>query len=157
MKRADAIRKLLCERRDQCSIREAAALLAWRARDLADEIAASELRRVDVDSSVSWRAVAMIAMTQWSYESIERAMGQHASVLPRLSRLTERTVRLPHFQLIAVEAAARRRSLTFNDFLAGHLLDLVCTEAPALVEKVPGFREAYLWPQLLHVQSENAA
>lgn len=157
MKRADAIRKLFGEPREQYSIREAAALVGWSSRDIADEIAASELRRVELDSLVSWQAVAMIAMTVWSYESIEKALGENASVLPPLARLAERTVRLPHFQLIAIEAAARRQGVTFNEFLAGHLIDLVCIEAPTLAKRVPGFREAYRWPQSQQRQSENAA
>ena len=157
MKRAEAIRKLFLQPREQYSIREAAALVGWSAREMADEIAASELRRVDLDAHVSWRAVAMIAMTVWSYESIEEALGENASVLPPLARLADRTVRLPQFQLVAIEAAARRQGVTFNEFLAGHLIDLVCIEAPTLVKNVPGFREAFLWPQSQQRQAEDAA
>ena len=157
MKRAEAIRKLFLEHREQYSIREAAALVGWSSRDMADEIAASELRRVDLDTNVSWQAVAMIAMTVWSYESIEEALGENASVLPPLARLADRTVRLPLFQLVTIEAAARRQGVTFNEFLAGHLTDLVCIEAPTLGKNVPGFREAFLWPQSQQRQSEDAA
>lgn len=157
MKRAEAIRKLFLEGREQYSIREAAALVGWSSREMADEIASSELRRVDLGAHVSWRAVAMIAMTVWSYESIEEALGENASVLPPLARLANRTVRLPHFQLVAIEAAARRQGVTFNEFLAGHLTDLVCIEAPTLAKDVPGFREAFLWPQSRRRQAEDAA
>ena len=147
MKRAEAIRKLFVEHREQYSIREAAELVGWSSRDMVDEIAASELRRVDVDSYVPWQSVAMIAMTEWSYESIEQALGEDASVLPCLARLADRTVRLPQFQLITIEAAARRQGVTSNEFLAGYLIDLVCIEAPTLARTVPGFREAFIWPQ----------
>lgn len=157
MRRAEAIRKLFLEHREQYSIREAAALVGWRTRDMADEIASSELRQVDLDAHVSWRAVAMIAMTVWSYEAIEEALGENASVLPSLARLADRTVRLPRFQLIAIEAAARRQGVTFNEFLAGHLADLVCIEAPALRKTIPGFREAFSWPQPQQRESEDAA
>ena len=157
MKRAEAIRKLFLENREQYSIREAAALVGWSSREMADEIASSELRRVDLDANVSWRAVAMIAMTVWSYEAIEEALGEDASVLPPLARLADRTVRLPQFQLVAIEAAARRQGVTVNEFLAGHLADLVCIEAPELAKRVRGFREAFLWPQPQQRQSEDAA
>lgn len=156
MKRADAIRKLFLGHREQYSIREAAALVDWSSRDMADEIASSELRRVELDANVSWRAVATIAMTVWSYEEIEEALGENASVLPPLARLVDRTVRLPQFQIAAIEAAANRQGVTFNEFLAGHLTDLVCIEAPAL-QDVPGFREAFLWPHPQQCQSEDAA
>ena len=157
MKRAEAIRRLFLEHREQYSIREAAALVGWSSREMADEIASSELRRVDLDANVSWCAVAMIAMTVWSYEAIEEALGENASVLPPLARLVDRTVRLPQFQFVAIEAAARRQGVTFNEFLAGHLTDLVCIEAPELAKRVPGFREAFLWPQPQQRQSEDAA
>lgn len=157
MKRAEAIRKLFLERPEQYSIREAAALVGWSTREMADEIASSELTRANLDADVSWRAVAMIAMTVWSYEAIEEALGENASVLPPLARLADRTVRLPRFQLVAIEAAARRQGVTFNEFLAGHLSDLVCIEAPVLTKGIAGFREAFLWPQPLQRQSEDAA
>jgi hypothetical protein len=157
MTRTEAIRKLFGEHREQYSIGEAAALVGWSSREMADEIATSELRRVELNSHVSWQALAAIAMTEWSYESIEEALSENASVLPRLVRLADRTVRLPQFQIIAIEAAARRQGLTFNEFLAGHLLDLACIEAPTLMDKVSGFREAFLWPQSQQRQSENAA
>ncbi len=129
MKQTEVIRKLFLEHREQYSMREAAALVGWSTREMADEIASSELRSVDLNAYVSWRAVAMIAMTTWSFEAIEEALGENASVLPPLARLTERTVRLPRFQLVAIEAAARRQGVTFNEFLAGHLTDLVFIEA----------------------------
>ena len=156
MKRAEAIRKLFLGHREQYSIREAAAFVGWSSREMADEIASSELRRVELDTNVSRRAVATIAMTVWSYEEIEEALGENASVLPPLARLVDRTVRLPQFQLVAIEAAASRQGVTFNEFLAGHLTDLVCIEAPAL-QDVPGFREAFLWPHPQERQSEDAA
>lgn len=156
MKRAEAIRKLFLGHREQYSIREAAALVGWSIREMADEIASSELRRVELDANVSWRAVATIAMTVWSYEEIEEALGENASVLPPLARLVDRTVRLPQFQLVAIQAAASRQGVTVNEFLAGHLTDLVCIEAPVL-QDVPGFREAFLWPHPQHRQSEDAA
>jgi hypothetical protein len=157
VKRAEAIRKLFLEHREQYSIREAAALVGWSSREMADEIASAELRHVDLDANVSWRAVAMIAMTIWSYDAIEQALGEDASVLPPLARLVDRTVHLPQFQLVAIEAAALRQGVTFNEFLAGHLADFVCLEVPELAKRVPGFREAFLWPQPQPKQSEDAA
>lgn len=123
---------------------------------MADEIAASELRRVDLDAHVSSQAVAMIGVTVWSCESIEEALGENASVRPPLARLADRTVRLPQFQLVIIEAAARRQGVAFNESVAGHLTDLVCIEVPTLANRVPGFRDAFLWPQSQQRQSEDA-
>jgi len=157
MERANAIRKLFIEHRDDYSMEEAAELVGWSSRQMVDEIAASELRRVELASRVSWHAVASIAVTMWSLQAIEDALGKNASILPPLARLTDCTVRLPQYQVLAIETAARMRGVTMNEFLAGYLLDLVCTAAPALIRNVPGFREAFMWPQPVDRQTESAA
>jgi len=157
MERAEAIRKLFIEHREDYSTQEAAELVGWSSEEMIDEIGASELRCVELTSRVSWHAVAMIAVTVWSPQAIEEALGEDVSILPPLARLADRAVRLPEYQLLAIESAARRRGVTVNEFLAGYLLDLACTEAPALTRDVLGFREAFLWPQSVSRQSKNAA
>jgi hypothetical protein len=157
MERAEAIRTLFIEHHDDYALDEAARLVGWSSRQMAEEIASSELRQIDDDARVSWQAVAAIATTIWSQEQIEAALGVHAHTLPPLTRLTERTVRLPGYQLLALEAAALRRGQTLNELLATHVLDLTCAEAPALVDQLPGFREAFFWPQSVRRQSEHAA
>ena len=121
MKRAEAIRKLFLEGREQYSIREAAALVGWSSREVADEIASSELRRVDLGAHVSWRAVAMIAMTVWSYESIEEALGENASVLPPLARLANRTVRLRSSNSLPLKQLRAGRASPSTNFSPGTL------------------------------------
>lgn len=157
MRRVDAIRKLFLEFRPQYSVREAAALLGWNRRKLAEEIAASELASVDVNGFVSWDAVATIAVTEWSAEAIEEALGSDATVLPELCRLANVHLRLPRYQIIALEAAARREHASASEFLSRYLLDQTCNEAPALLQTVPGFREAFTWPRSDRRESENAA
>lgn len=95
-----------------------------------------------------------------SLQRVELDHGKRRTkVWPRCesARLADRTVRLPQFQLLAIEAAARTQGVTINEFLAGHLTDLVCIEAPTLAKGVPGFREAFLWPQSQQRQAEDAA
>ncbi len=158
MRQREAIRYLFLERREHYTISEAAALLGWARAELAAEIAASELRRVNDTSLVSWHAVvAVLASTQWSYESIEEALGAAASsVLPPLLRLEELRVRIPRYQIVVISTAARNQKATVNSFLARYLLDLSTIEAPSL-SSIPGFREAFMWPAQGSAESQTAA
>lgn len=158
MKQRQAIRHLFLERREHYTIGEAAALLGWSHAELAAEIAASELRRVNDTSLVSWHAVAVIASTQWSYESVEEALGAAASsVLPPLLRLDELRVRIPRYQIVVIDTAARKQKATVDSFLARYLLDLSTIEAPSLIRSMEGFREAFMWPVQGPVESQTAA
>lgn len=157
MRQREAIRYLFLERREHYTVSEAAALLGWTSPELAAEIAASELRRVNDTSLVSWHALVVLASTQWSYESIEEARGAAASsVLPPLLRLEELRVRIPRYQIVVINTAARNQKATVNSFLARYLLDLSTVEAPSLTS-VPGFREAFMWPAQGSAESQTAA
>jgi|GEM_PF-883900 len=157
MERAVAIRKLFLERQERYSLPEAAELIGWSISDVAEEIAASELSPVHVDTLISWRAVATLAVTEWSPEMIEEALGTDVTVLPNLSRLTDLSVRLPRYQILALEAAARKQHATVSEVLSRYLLDQTCTEAPALGQTVAGFREAYMWPRATNPKSPTPA
>lgn len=158
MRQREAIRYLFLEKREHYTVSETAALLGWTRSELAAEIAASELRRVNDTSLVSWHAVAVIASTQWSYESIEEALGAAASsVLPSLLRLEELRVRIPRYQIVVINTAARNQKATVNSFLARYLLDLSTNEAPSLIRSTPGFREAFMWPAHGPAESQTAA
>lgn len=157
MRQREAIRYLFLVKREHYTVSEAAALLRWTRAELAAEIAASELRRVNDTSLVSWHALAVLASTQWSYESIEEALGAAASVLPSLLRLEELHVRIPRYQIVVINTAARNQKTTVNSFLARYLLDLSTNEAPSLIRSTPGFREAFMWPAHGPAESQTAA
>ena len=95
---------------------------------------------------VPWRAVAVLALSEWSYLRIEEALGRDAATLPKLVRLESVYLRLPGYQLAVIHAAAQRAGTGVDEFLAGHFLDLACTEAPLLSATMPGFHEAFHWP-----------
>ena len=158
MRQREAIRHLFLDKREHYTISEAAALLGWTRAELAAEVGASELRRVNDTSLVSWHAVAVIACTQWSYESIEEALGPAASsVLPPLLLLEELRVRIPRYQIVVINTAARNQNTTINSFLARYLLDLSTIEAPSLIGSMSGFREAFMWPAQGPAESQTAA
>jgi len=156
MNKHQAVRCLFLEPQETYTLAEAAALLGWNVQQLAVEIASQHLITPDECATrpVAWRDVATLAATDWSYELIETALGSGASVLPPLVRLTELRVRLPRYQIKAIESAAQAAHATINAFLASHLLELASLEAPALRTCVPGFDEAFHWPATAHAFRE---
>jgi len=157
MDRAVAIRRLILQRQSHYSLPEAAELIGWSVSKLAEEIAAAELSRVGADTLIPWQTVAVLAVTEWSPEMIEEALGSDVNVLPELSRLVDLVVRVPQYQIVALEAAARKHHTTISEFLSRYLLDQTCTEAPTLVRTVEGFQEAYMWPQVAKREIQTPA
>lgn len=156
MNKHEAVRRLFLERKDTYELAEAAALLGWSVQQLAVEIAAQHLITAEecMTRPVAWRDVAMLATTEWSYELIETALGNNASVLPPLVRLGELRVRLPRYEIAALQSAAQAARVTVDAFLARQLLDLASLEAPELRTSVPGFDEAFHWPAPAHASRE---
>jgi len=148
MRQAEAIRTLFLGGKRSYPLDEAASLLAWPRHRLRSELAAQYLvPEIEWESKrVPWRAVAVLAVGEWSYGRVEDVLAEQASVLPTLVRSDNLSVRLPRFQIAAIDAAARRSGRTVDEFLSSYLADLTCMEAPALSEDVVGFREAYHWP-----------
>ena len=157
MDRAVAIRRLILQRQNHYSLSEAADLIGWSISKIADEVAAAELSPVGADTPIPWQTLAVLAATEWSPQMIEEALGSDANVLPELSRLVDLVVRLPQYQIIAIEAAARKHHTTVSEFLSRYLLDQTCTEAPTLVRTVEGFQEAYMWPQVAKRETQTPA
>jgi len=148
MSQAEAIRELFLGGKESYPLDKAASLLAWPRHRLRSELAAQFLvSEMEWESKpVPWRAVAVLAVGEWSYARIEDALAAQASVLPTLIRSDNLRVRLPRFQIAAILAGARRAGSTADEFLSRYLTDLTCLEGPALSEKITGFREAYQWP-----------
>lgn len=156
MRQAEAIRELFLGGKESYPLDEAASLLAWPRHRLRSELAAQSLvSEIEWERKpIPWRAVAVLAVGQWSYERIEDALASEASVLPTLIRSDTLRVRLPRFQIAAILAGARRAGSTADEFLSRYLTDLTCLEGRALSENLTGFREAYHWPAA--VQSKRA-
>jgi hypothetical protein len=158
MKQTDAIRQLFLGQARSYPINEAAHLLGWSVERLAVELSAQYLvpEGTWTSSPVPWRAVAVLAVTEWSYAQIEQALAAEASVLPALVRTKALHLRLPGYQIAVLRFAAHRAQTSVDEFLARYLLDLVCNEAPSLAGELPGFREAFHWPESAALQVDNA-
>ncbi len=148
MRQAGSIRTLFLGGNRSYSLSHAAALIGWPVKRLRSELSAQYLvpEQTWDEKQVPWRAIAVLAVGEWSYTQIEQALGDDASILPQLVRGKELRVWLPGYQIAAVTAAAQRSRNSIDEFLSRHLVELACNEAPSLSKCLPGFREAFHWP-----------
>ncbi len=148
MQQAESIRTLFLAGDSSYSLAHAAALIGWPVKRLRAELSSQYLVPEEAweVKRVPWRAIAVLAVGEWSYAQIEQALGDDASVLPQLVRAKELHVRLPAYQIAAVAAAAQRSRNSIDEFLSRYFIELACSEAPSLSKRLPGFREAFHWP-----------
>jgi hypothetical protein len=148
MRHRETIRRFFMSQGRSYSIAEAASLLSWPVPRLRAELSSQYLIPEEAweTTAVPWSAVAVLALSEWSYLRIEEALGDDADILPKLVRLQGVYVRLPGYQLAVIRAAARQEGLSVDEFLARHFVDLACEVAPSLSSDLVGFREAFHWP-----------
>ena len=94
-----------------------------------------------------WRWIARLALQRWTLAEIHEALGADASaVLPPLLMLRAVTVRLPEYILRGLEACATDQQVTVDDYLSWELVEFAGSLPQRLVRRIPGFRQAYLFP-----------
>ncbi|HKR64261.1 MAG TPA: hypothetical protein VJZ00_11070 [Thermoanaerobaculia bacterium] len=158
MNQPNAIKQLFLDTNATYSLDDAASLLGWTTEELAAELSSQFVTDRDewLVRPIPSFAIAVLAFADWSYEAIERALGTDASLLPPLVRLKTLTVRLPAYQIAALEAAASREQTTVSDILARELVELTTAEAPELQQTLDGFREAFHWPAPIRATDAEA-
>ena len=150
MLHADAIRSLFLTPRPTYPIADAAALLGMGWRDMRAWLESGELEGVETDAGLvlPWGELVSFAMDFWSQESVEEALGDDvAAAIPELVRLMDLQVRLPRFEVAALERVAAREGKTVNALLARELLDFASAHVTWLAGEIPGFTEALAWPE----------
>jgi hypothetical protein len=97
---------------------------------------------------VPWSELVSFAMDFWDQVEIEAALGAElAEALPELLQLADLEVRIPRFEVVALERIAVREGRSVDSVLARELRDLVSAESHWLVNAIPGFAEALSWPE----------
>jgi hypothetical protein len=92
--------------------------------------------------------VVSFAMDFWSQEVIEEALGDDlATVIPELVRLARLEVRVPRFEIVALERVAGREGKSVDTVIARELLDFASVHSPWIGTEVAGFAEALQWPE----------
>jgi hypothetical protein len=144
----EAVRQLFLRPETTYTIDSAAALLGWTTQELSAELAAQHLlsEYECLRRPVLWHDVALLIVSESSYEVIEQHLGADACVLPPLVRLDDLRVRIPRFEIMALRSAAKRQRVSINTLLSRNLLDLTCTEASHLSSCSNNFDEAFRWP-----------
>lgn len=130
---------------------EAAELLGWTLleMDLAIREGDLEATRTCSGHRVAWEEVAAMITAQHPQAAIEQALGREAtSVMPELVRLAELCVEIPRYQTVMLSKLAERESISVDEFLSRHLLDLAGAESDWLNATIPQFSSAMRWPEL---------
>jgi hypothetical protein len=150
MLHADAIRSLFLDPRATYPVADAASLLGIGWRDMRAWLESGELEGLDTNAGLvlPWGELVSFAMDFWSQATVEEALGEDvAAAIPELVRLINLEVRLPRFEVAALERVAVREGKTVDALLARELLDFASAHAIWLAGEIPGFGEALSWPE----------
>ena len=146
----DRIRDLFLHPHPTYSIEDAASVLGMDVREMQGWVEVGELEGVEVESGIMlpWSEVVSFAMEFWSQEVIEEALGDDlANVIPELVRLARLEVRVPRFEIVALERVAGREGKSVDAVVARELLDFASVHSPGIGAEVAGFAEALQWPE----------
>jgi hypothetical protein len=139
------IRRLFLDPKDTYSDAEAAEILGMEPLDLKSRMESGEVEggRNCCGMTVSRKELISFAMDYWPQETIEEALGDDlAKGIPKLLRLADLHVRLPRFEILALERLAARDGKSVDAVLARELRDLISAESDLLAAKIPGFTAA---------------
>jgi hypothetical protein len=147
---AEHIRRLFLDPKDTYSDVEAAEILGMEPLDLKRRMESGEVEGVRTCRcmTVSRKELISFAMDFWPQETIEEALGDDlAKAIPKLLRLDALEVRLPLFEILALQRLAERDGKSVDTLLARELLGLASAESHFLMKKVRGFSAALDWPR----------
>jgi len=140
------IRRLFLDRKDTYSPAEAATILGMEPTDLKNLMESGELEgvRTCCGMKLPRKELISFALDHWPQASIEDALGDDLpNAIPKLLRLADLHVRIPRFQILALERLAERDGKSVDTVLAHELRDLVSAESDYLSAKIPGFTAAF--------------
>jgi hypothetical protein len=149
---ATHIRRLFLEPKNTYSATEAAEILNMPLRDVRGWMDAGELEafRTCAGLVLPWEELVSFGMDFWSQETVEGALGVDlAGAIPKLLQLADLEVRIPRFELLALERIAERDGKSVDALLAHELLDFVSAHSDFLAKSIRGFKAALRWPPAL--------
>jgi hypothetical protein len=88
-----------------------------------------------------------LILTAWPLPAIHDALGDDVTLLPPLLQPETLSVRLPRYQVLALDVLATDAGLSVAALLSDYLLDAVSGNDPLLEEHIPGFRSARDYPR----------
>jgi hypothetical protein len=143
------IRAIFLHHEARVTIGAAAGMLGWSRGEMDAAIAKGEIEVVGTCSGVriEVRELAEVALQRWPLVSIEEALGRDAAViLPRGLRTRKLTVRLPRYQIGALEVLAEDGREPVEAMLIRMFEELADLHHERLARVIPGLGEAMAWP-----------
>jgi hypothetical protein len=143
------IRAIFLHREPRVTVGVAADFLGWSFAEMKATIGNGDIEVVETCSGtrIELRELAAYAMQQWPLTSIEEALGREAaSILPPGLRTRKFTVRLPRFQIGALEVLAADGREPVEAMLMRMFEELTDLHHERLARIIPGLGEAMAWP-----------
>jgi hypothetical protein len=153
------IRAIFLHHEPRVTIDEAAGMLGWSRGEMDAAIANGDIEVVGTASGtrIEVRELAEVALQRWSLVTIEEALGRDAaSILPAGLRTRKLTVRLPRYQIGALEVLAEDGREPVEAMLMRMFEELTDLHHERLARVIPGLGEAMAWPAHDGQRSERA-
>jgi hypothetical protein len=96
---------------------------------------------------MTWVQLVTLILTAWPLPAIHDALDPDVTILPPLLQPETLSVRLPRYQVLALNVLANEAGLSVAALLSDYLLDAVSGNDPLLEEHIPDFRAARDYPR----------
>jgi hypothetical protein len=144
------IRTIFLHHEPRVTIADAVGLLGWSGAEMDAAIRDGEIEVVETCSGkrIELRELAAYALQQWPLTAIEEALGRDATlILPPALRTRKLTVRLPRYQIGALQVLAEDGRESVDAMLARMFEELTDLNQQRLARLIPGLAEAMTWPE----------
>jgi hypothetical protein len=143
------IRAIFLHHEPRVTVGDAAGMLGWSRGEMDAAIANGEIEVVGTCSGtrIELRELAEVALQRWTLVTIEEALGRDAAlILPPGLRTRKFTVRLPRYQIGALEVLAEDGREPVEAMLMRIFEELTDLHHERLASVIPGLGEAMAWP-----------
>jgi hypothetical protein len=144
------IRAIFLHHEARVTIADAAGMLGWSRAEMNAAIRNGEIDVMETCSGkrIELRELAAYALQQWPLTAIEEALGGDATlILPPALRTRKLTVRLPRYQIGALQVLAGDGRESVDAMLTRMFEELTDINQERLARVIPGLAEAMAWPE----------
>jgi len=144
------IRAIFLHHEPRVTIAEAADMLGWSRAEMNAAIRNGEIEVIEACAGkrIELRELAAYALQQWPLTTIEEALGRDAAlILPPALRTRKLTVRLPQYQIGALQMLADDGRESVDTMLTRMFEELTDLNHERLSRLIPGLAEAIAWPE----------
>jgi hypothetical protein len=145
----ERIRAIFLHPAARVTVAEAAGLLGWSGAVMREAVENGEIAVIRTCSGerIERAEVWGKALERWPVVVVEEALGREARrALPAAVRTRRISVKLPRYQVAALEFVAEQERLTVETLLARELEDFVSAHAEELAAGIAGFAQGLRFP-----------